>query len=71
MPRAAAVNLRKRVGELGREQALTELVGRMKSSPLGPGMPEPLLREICAAMVAKALADGTPKSGGGRQRSFF
>ena len=55
MPRSAAVNLRKRVNELGREQALTELVGQMKSSPMGPGMPEPLLREICAAMVAKAM----------------
>ncbi len=71
MPRSAAVNLRKRVNELGREQALTELVGQLKSSPMGPGMPEPLLREICAAMVAKAMQDGTPKSSGGRRRSFF
>jgi cellulose synthase operon protein C len=71
MPRSAAVNLRKRVNEFGREQALTELVGQMKSSPMGPGLPEPLLREICAAMVAQAMRDGMPKSGGGRRRSFF
>jgi len=71
MPRSAAINMRKRVNELGREQALTELVGQMKSSPMGPGLPEPLLREICAAMVAKAMRDDAPKSGGGRRRSFF
>ena len=71
MPRAAAANLRKRVNELGREQALTELVGQMKASPVGPGMPEPLLRELCAAMVAKAMQNGGPKSGGGRRQSFF
>ena len=71
MPRSAAINMRKRVNELGREQTLTELVGQMKSSPMGPGLPEPLLREICAAMVAKAMQDGTPKFGGGRRRNFF
>jgi hypothetical protein len=71
MPRSAAANLRKRVNELGREQTLTELVGQMKSSPMGPGVPEPLLREICAAMVAKAIEDGAPRSNGGRRRNFF
>jgi hypothetical protein len=71
MPRSAGANLRRRVNELGREQALTELVAEMKSSPLGPGMPERLLLEICGAMVAKAMQDGTPRSGGGRRRSFF
>jgi tetratricopeptide (TPR) repeat protein len=71
MPKAASANLRKRVNDLGREQALTELVGQMKSSPMGPGMPEPLLRELCAAMVAKALGDGGTKTGGGRRRSLF
>jgi hypothetical protein len=71
MPRAASANLRQMVNELGREQALMELVGQMKSSPVGPGMPEPLLRELCAAMVAKAMQDRGSKSGGGRRRSFF
>jgi tetratricopeptide (TPR) repeat protein len=71
MPTSAAVNLRRRVNELGREQALAELVGQMKSSPLGPGIPEPLLREICAAMVTKAMQDGTPKSSDARRRNFF
>ena len=71
MPKAASANLRKRVDELGREQALTELVGQMKSSPVGSGMPELLLRELCAAMVAQAMQDGASKSGGGRRTSLF
>lgn len=71
MPKAASANLRKRVKDLGREQALTELVSELKSSPIGPGMPEPLLRELCAAMMAKALGDGGSKAGGARRRSFF
>lgn len=76
MPSEAAANLRRRVNELGREPALTELVDQMKASPFGPGMPEPLLRELCAAMVAKAMQGGRsqsggPKSRGSRQRSFF
>ena len=86
MPSEAAANLRRRVNELGREQALTELVGQMKDPAMGPGLPEPMLRELCAAMIAQAMQgggsrsgatkSGTTKSGaaksaGGRQRSFF
>ena len=71
MPKAASANLRKRVNELGREQALAELIGELKSSPLGLGMPEPLLRELSAAMVAKAMNDNTAGQGRTRQRSLF
>jgi len=71
MPRSAAINMRRRVNELGREQALAELVGQMKSSPMGPGLPEPLVREICAAMMAKAMRDDQSKSGDGRRGGLF
>jgi hypothetical protein len=34
-------------------------------------MPEPLLRELSAAMVAKAMNDNPSRQGGARQRSLF
>ncbi len=71
LPKAVSADLRKRVNELGREQALAELIGELRSSPLGPGMPEPLLRELSAAMVAKAMNDNPSRQGGARQRSLF
>jgi hypothetical protein len=57
MPRAAAANLRDLVKDIGRERAIAELVGQMKSS-LGHEMPPGLLRELCAAMVAQAMGGG-------------
>jgi tetratricopeptide (TPR) repeat protein len=71
MPKAASANLRRRVHQLGRDEALTELVCQMRSSSEALGMPDPLLRELCAAMLAQAMQDGAAKIGGGRQRSFF
>jgi tetratricopeptide (TPR) repeat protein len=57
MPRATAANLRDLVKDIGREKAIAELVGQMKSS-LGREMPLSLLRELCAAMVAQAMGGG-------------
>lgn len=71
MPKATAANLRQRVGELGRERAVTELVGLLKSSPMGPEIPEPLLRELCAAMVAQAMGRDPPRRGGAGPGSLF
>jgi hypothetical protein len=57
MPRATAANLRDLVKDIGREKAIVELAGQMKSS-LGREMPLSLLRELCAAMVAQAMGGG-------------
>lgn len=57
MPRATAANLRDLVQEIGREKAIAELAGRMKSS-LGREMPPSLIRELCAAVVAQAMGGG-------------
>jgi len=67
MPRGAADSLRGLVQELGREAALAQMVERFRASPVGPGMPESLLRQLCAVMVAKAL-DGSPSRPGRKTR---
>jgi hypothetical protein len=65
MPRATAANLRDLVKDIGREKAIAELAGQMKSS-LGREIPTSLLRELCAAMVAQAMGGG----GGHSRRSY-
>jgi hypothetical protein len=57
MPRATAANLRGLVKDIGREKAIAELVGQLKSS-LEQEMAPGLLRELCAAMVAQAMGGG-------------
>jgi hypothetical protein len=71
MPKAASADLRRRVEEVGRERALTELIGELKSLPLGPEMPEKLLRELCAAMVAKAMGGGPSTRSRAKQGILF
>jgi hypothetical protein len=51
--------VRQLVNEVGREKAITELEGQMKSS-LGLDIPRNLLRELCAAMVTQAMGGGSP-----------
>jgi cellulose synthase operon protein C len=66
MPKAAAADLRRLVDKLGREQALTQLVREMKLAPPMPEMsemPEELLRELCAAMLANAMDRGSSRRG--------
>ena len=68
MPKGPADSLRGLVGELGREATIVQMVDQLRFSPLGPKMPEPVLRELAQAMVAKAMDGGRPGSVGNAQR---
>jgi tetratricopeptide (TPR) repeat protein len=67
MPREAADSARDLVQELGREAAVAELFEQFHGSPLGRGIPEPVLRLLCEAVVAKAM-DGSRSRHRGRTR---
>jgi hypothetical protein len=56
MPKGATDSLRALVKESGREAAIAQMVEQFRTSPLGPDMPEPMLRQLCEVMVAKAMA---------------
>ncbi len=71
MPKDEAKNLRDLVGEFGREGAVAELMQQLRTSPVGTGMPEPLLRKLSEAMVAAALDGGRPRQSRAGQRSPF
>jgi hypothetical protein len=71
MPKEMTDSLRGLVGEFGRDAAVAQMVNRFRSSPAGPEMPEPLLRELCQAMVAKAMDASRSKHSGKTQRSQF
>jgi tetratricopeptide (TPR) repeat protein len=71
MPKGSADSLRGLVADYGREGAVAHMVDRLSSSPLGPTMPEPLLRELCEAMVAKAMGGSRREHGGTPRRSRF
>jgi hypothetical protein len=72
LPKAAANGLREIVADLGPDAAVAEMVEQMRESPLVPGMPEPLIRSLAQAMVAKALEKGLPRRGGkAARRSSF
>jgi tetratricopeptide (TPR) repeat protein len=60
MPRGAADGLRAMVRELGREAAVAVLAEQFRHAALGPAMPEPLLRELCEAVVARTVAGAGP-----------
>ena len=64
LPKAATKGLREIVDELGRDAAVAEMVEQMRASPLVPGMPEPVIRTLAQAMVAKAVENGRPRRGG-------
>jgi hypothetical protein len=68
MPRGAADSLRALVKEFGREVAVAQMVEQFRSSPFGPEMPEPMLRQLCEVMVAKAMEGSQPKPGRKTQR---
>ena len=59
--------LRRLVAEFGRPGAVTHLVKEFRSEPLGRTMPEPVLRELCEAMVATAM-EGGPRGQGATGR---
>ena len=54
MPRGAADTLRGRVRESGRQAAVEEAMDSFRFSELGAILPEPMLRQLCEAMVARA-----------------
>ena len=54
MPKGAADTLRGRVGEIGQQAAIEEAMDSFRSSELGAVLPEPMLRQLCKAMVARA-----------------
>jgi cellulose synthase operon protein C len=72
MPKGATDSLRALVKECGREAAVTQMVEQFRTSPLGPEMPEPMLRQLCEAMVAKAMDGSQPRlNTKTRRRQFF
>jgi cellulose synthase operon protein C len=71
MPKGPADNLRGLVRELGRDATIAQMVDQLRFSPLVPKMPEPVLRELAQAMVAKAMDGRSSRQGGNAQRSRF
>jgi cellulose synthase operon protein C len=71
MPKKSADGVRELVENFGREGAVVQLVAQLRSSPLGPAMSEPVLREFSQAMVAKAMDRTRQQHGGAAQRSLF
>ncbi|HME27987.1 MAG TPA: hypothetical protein VKI44_42820 [Acetobacteraceae bacterium] len=71
MASRSAEGIRGLVGDFGREGAAVQLLEQLRSSPLGPTMPEPMLREFCQAMVAKAMEGCRPKHAEAVRRSRF
>src|SRR5271166_247272 len=69
MPKGSADSLRGLVNELGRDATVAQMVEELRSSPIGPGMPEPLLRQLSEAMVAKAMDGSRSRHGGKTRRS--
>jgi hypothetical protein len=63
MPKGAADSLRALVKERGREAAVAQMVERFRTSPIGPEMPEPVLRQLCEVIVAKAMDGSQPRPG--------
>jgi hypothetical protein len=61
MPRGAADGLRSMVREFGRDFAIAALEEQFRSEAFGPAMPEPLLRELCETVVARALGGPAPR----------
>jgi hypothetical protein len=63
--------LRRLVREFGREGAVAHMVKEFRSEPLGRAMPEPVLRELCEAMVATAIDGGRRGQGATARRMPF
>jgi cellulose synthase operon protein C len=72
MPREIANSVGEIVDQFGRDEAVTQLVNQFRSSPDGRGMPEPMLRELCQVLVAKAMDRSRSRHGRRtRRRQFF
>jgi hypothetical protein len=55
MPKGSADSVRGLVRDFGREGAVAHMFQQLRSTPGGPEMPDPVLRELCQVMVAKAM----------------
>ena len=55
MPKRSADSVRGLVRDFGREGAVAHMFQQLRSTPGGPGMPDPVLRELCQVMVTKAM----------------
>ena len=60
MPKDAAASLREVVAERGRDGALAYMAEQLRGSPLGRGMPEPVMQALCEALVNQAMQGGRP-----------
>jgi len=63
MPKGAADTLRGRVREIGRTAAIEETMDSFQSSELGAILPEPMLRQLCEDMVARAAGGPAARRG--------
>jgi len=61
MPKGASDTLRGRAGEVGRKAAVEETMHGLRSSELGAILPEPMLRQLCEDMVARATGGPTAR----------
>ena len=63
MPKGAADTLRGRVREIGRHAAVEETMDSLRFSELGAILPEPMLRQLCENMVARAMGGPAARKG--------
>jgi hypothetical protein len=63
MPKGTADNLRGPAKEIGRKAALEETVDSLRSSEFGAILPEPMLRQLCEDMVARATSRPAARKG--------
>jgi len=61
MPKGATDSVRGLVREFGRDGAVAHMVEQARATPGGPGMPDPVLRELCQAVVAMAMDGSQPR----------
>ena len=61
MPKGSADSVRGLVREFGRDGAVAHMVEQARATPGGPGMPDPVLRELCQAVVAMAMDGSQPR----------
>ena len=69
--RTEAEDLRDLIGAFGREGAAAQLARQFQASAGGAGMPEPVLRKLCEAIVAQAMDGGRPGRDRASRRSPF
>jgi hypothetical protein len=69
MPKGATDNVRVLVREFGRDGAVAHMVEQARATPGGPGMPDPVLRELCQAMVAMVMNGSRPRQAPTARRS--